>query len=397
MKTEMSNEIRVGMVTSSMSRRAGGLFESVRKLSQNLVSDGCDVQVFAGEDEFSSIDREPWGKLPVKVFPIWGPKPFGFQWGLTRALREAELSLVHSHGLWMYPSMAALRWSAGRRPVVISPRGMLDPWAISNSRWKKRIASVLYEDAHLRGAACLHALSEGELRAFRLQGLENPVALIPNGVDLAKTNDNLRLPQWSERLPGGCRKLLFLGRIHPKKGLGVLLQAFSMVSRRGNDGEWRLVVAGWDQGGHEAELVRQAESLGIHQFVHFVGPQFGDDKVATLATADAFILPSLSEGLPVAVLEAWAYGIPVLMTDECNLPDGFTSQSAIRIVPSAKDIAGALEALMSMPSEELKAIGRNGQNLVAEKYNWSMVSNKMHRLYEWIVSGGSPPEFVSMD
>lgn len=145
---------------------------------------------------------------------------------LDRVLASRELDVLHQHGLWQYPSIAASRWRKRTgRPVVISPHGMLDPRALNNSSWKKRLARVLFEDRNLSGAACLHALNHEELRAFRDLGLRNPVAVVPTGVYLRSAEGP---PPDPDFLSVDHRKaLLFLGRIHPKKGLAETLMAWA--------------------------------------------------------------------------------------------------------------------------------------------------------------------------
>ena len=123
----------------------------------------------------------------------------------------------------MYSSLASTRWARKHhKPLIVSAHGMLDSWAVKNSGIKKRIAGILYEDAHLRQARCLHALSDGEAMAFRGYGLRNPICVIPSGIDLPRTRLN-DAPSWYDTLPRGAKVLLYLGRIHPKKGLRALV------------------------------------------------------------------------------------------------------------------------------------------------------------------------------
>jgi glycosyltransferase involved in cell wall biosynthesis len=139
-----------------------------------------------------------------------------------------------------------------------------------------------------------------------------------------------RLATWRSNLPEEAKVLLYLGRLHLKKGLANLLQAWSEVRRAGGEAaqNWYLVIAGWDQDGHQASLEAITLQRNIGDTVHFIGPQFGLDKDAAFRSSDAFVLPSLSEGMPLAVLEAWAHGLPVLMTPHCNLPEGFARGAA---------------------------------------------------------------------
>lgn len=387
--------LSLGVLTASISRQAGGLFGVIPPLARNLSGQGYAVSVFSMVDKFTSIDSLHLGDVRLVVCNGLGPQAFGYASELRKELDSADLDLVHTHGLWMYPSVAALRWAARwQKPLVVSPHGMLDSWALQNSRWKKRIAGWLYENRHLRSAACLHALNDAEYVAIRAYGLTNPVAIIPNGVELPELDKKAPPPDWSSDLDG-MRVLLFLGRLHPKKGLANLLRAWARTRQAPNSVEdWRLVIAGWDQGGHEAELKRLAESLKLAESVRFIGPQFGAQKTASLARADAFILPSLSEGLPMAVLEAWAHSLPVLMTAQCNLPEGFASGAAVEIHPKADRMVEGLEDFLELPDAERLEMGKHGRQLVEAKFAWDGIAGRMAEVYRWLAKGGERPACV---
>jgi len=188
--------------------------------------------------------------------------------------------------------------------------------------------------------------------------------------------------------------------LHPKKNLGAMLEAWAQ-SRKAKVGsrkseEWRLVIAGWDQAGYEADLKALASDLGLLTSVSFVGPKFGEDKAEVYRNADAFILPSLSEGLPMVVLEAWAYGKPVLMTPECNLPEGFAAGAALEIGTTPETIAAGLRQLMEMSESEREAMGSRGRALVEAKFSWPRIGEQMRAVYEWVLGGGKPPECVRL-
>jgi glycosyltransferase involved in cell wall biosynthesis len=392
--------MNIGILTASISCRAGGLFGAVRLLARNVRQVGCGVRIFSIADDYSDKDTEQWCDLDLHVLPRRGPKSFGYAPGFSRILDENNLDLIHTHGLWMYPSLAALRWSKHwGLPLIVSPHGMLDSWALSNSAWKKRLAGMLFERAHLRRAACIHALCKSEYEAIRAYGLPNPVAIIPNGVDLPEVSRSLSQPAWATELPAKSSVLLFLGRIHPKKGLENLLHGWARVRQRqaNSSGSWQLVIAGWDQGGHQGELEILARRLEVQETVHFVGPQFDKQKAESFACADAFVLPSLSEGLPMAVLEAWSYGLPVLMTSHCNLPEGFENQAAISMDTDPDSIAAALVRLFGMSGEERYVVGNRGRLLVEKRFSWPTVAAQMCSVYEWVLKGGSPPECLVMD
>jgi poly(glycerol-phosphate) alpha-glucosyltransferase len=384
-------------IMGSVSRANGGVFEAERRLQQSIHAAGAEVSVVGLRDAETEADRPAWAPLHPLALPIQGPFAFGYAPGFERALEQTSAEIGYLAGLWRYPSLAAHRWSRrGKKPLLVAPHGMLDRWALRNSGWKKKIASSLFQDAQLRESACLRALTAAEAVSIGEYGLANPVCVVPNGIDLPS-------PGVSELFPGR-RVLLYLGRIHPKKGLAHLLTAWSSLPSAA--GDWLLAISGWDQGGHEAELKRQASQLGIKwangrsavedgTSLVFLGPQFGADKEACYRGCNAFILPSFSEGLPMVVLEAWAYGKPVLMTPHCNLPEGFTAGAALPLEPAPENIQQQLASFMGQSPADLRAMGENGRRLVEQRFAWPRVASDMISVYQWVLGRGPKPPCVT--
>jgi poly(glycerol-phosphate) alpha-glucosyltransferase len=412
-------------LAGSVSRCAGGLFESVRRLDQELINpsgtlngrngekikpgvdDPIHVMAIGLRDEFTEIDIPAWHPVPVRALAIRGPKCLGYAAGLCRVLKAENPDLVHVHGLWQYSSLAALQWHRKScKPYIVSPHGMLDPWALGNSAWKKRLAWFAYERSHLRRAGCIRALCQSEAAAIKACGLGNPICVIPNGIDLPDDKkgacEDAPGHGIEQCMPGTQNVLLYLGRIHPKKGLTMLLRAWAELQR---PHDWVLVIAGWDQAGHEAELKCLAGDLGIdwaelrrepsaRASLFFAGPQFGVAKRNWFRRCDAVILPSLSEGLPMVVLEAWAYSKPVLMTPQCNLPEGMTAGAAIPIEPSVEAIAAGLHKLFRTDEATRKSIGACGRELVKRKFAWPKIVADLKAVYRWLGGNSARPDCV---
>jgi glycosyltransferase involved in cell wall biosynthesis len=382
--------MRVGFLVSSISREAGGLFQSVRGLAKAVASTNANVRVFGIRDEQSAVDLQEWRPLSVQTF-----RPRLRAWGysnqLVPAMLGTDLDILSVHGLWKYCSVGSQRWHRQTgRPYVVHPHGMLDSWALRNAHWKKRIAAALYENQHLRGAACLRALSEAEARSIRSYGLRNPICVIPNGVDLPDLSESNAKTQLANQ-----KTLLYLGRLHPKKNISNLIRAWNQTfnSQGGSVDSWVLAIAGWDHSGYEREL----RGIAAGASVVFLGPQFGPKKTECYRTCDAFILPSLSEGLPMTVLEAWSYAKPVLMTPECNLPEGFSAEAALRIGTSADEIAAGLNRLFEMSDDDRAAMGTRGRSLVAIRFSWRRIGEQMRTICEWVLGSGAPPETIRLD
>lgn len=385
------------MTTGSLSRDAGGLFESVRSLGKALLHSGVNVAAYGLWDRNWEVDAREWKPLEAQACRYLGPRALAWSPQMKRSLVCFQPEVVHLNGLWQYSSIATRSlWRERQTPYVISPRGMLDKWALSNSRWKKALAALFFEKAVLLNAACLHALCQAEADSIRAYGLKQRIEIVPNGVILPE-----KLTPEDTESPEGKKRLLFLGRIHPKKGLAGALRAWADIQKSKstiqNLKPWQLVIAGWDQGGHEGELKSLCGELGLKVFsfqgsvfsredadVVFQGPAFGEEKEALLRSATAFVLPSLSEGLPMSVLEAWAYGLPVVMTPECNLPEGFASQAALEVRNSKMGNAKweGLRTLLDMSDSDRIEMGRRGRRLVEEKFTWPKVAAQMKALYE---------------
>ena len=421
--------MKIGFLVDSISRRSGGLYEANRQLAKQLESQSTQVQVFGVRDSHTEMDLKGWNGVSVTVAQGLGWRRFGYSRDLAGLIDASMPDVLHSHGLWTYSSHVSLQWHRrSMRPLVIHPHGMLDFWAVGHASLKKRVAGWMFEYRHLKQASCIRALCEAEAQAIRGFGLRNPVAIIPNGIHLPREESLAPSASTSEVneevLPGdgGKRTLLYLGRIHPKKGLENVLNVWTVNRWHDQDlrcskdtvqqGDWRFVIAGWDELSHENALKRCASARGIPWVdlrdkpsksdlsaasVVFAGPQFGKSKRRWYEACDACILPSFSEGLPMVVLEAWSYGKPVLMTPQCNLPEGFSGGAAIRIEPSVESISNGLAVLRRHSAQKLTEMGQRGKNLVSDRFTWSTVASDLLAVSRWLVDGDTMPECVMLD
>lgn len=391
--------MKVTIVTGSNSRKAGGLFNSVRRITQTLQAlPDTKITVIAHDDEYTSTDISEWEPIKPISYSVVGPHSLGFSPDLKQLLKNSSPDIVHTQGLWMYLSYITKKWhQLTKNPYLITPRGMLDQWAVGNSAWKKQLTGLLYENSHLQSASCIHALCQPEVEAIRAYGLENPVCLVPNAIDLPEIPTTLGNAPWHKQIGSENKVLLYLGRIHPKKGLVPLIEALAQIKLNQPKSltQWKLVLAGWDQNNHEAYLKDRIDKLGLQRDIFFVGPQYGEGKKLCYAHADAFILPSFSEGLPMVVLEAWAYSLPVLMTSACNLSEGFENKAALLIEPTTESIASILQQFFSMDEQDLALMGVNGRRLVESKFTWGKVAEQMREVYQWVLNGGKLPETIT--
>jgi poly(glycerol-phosphate) alpha-glucosyltransferase len=231
--------LNVAVLVDSIAARYGGPSYSVRRLWQTALSQGAQVTVHS-TDSFqaseSDEDRRLWQPLDCRRWPAVGLKALGYSNKMAEGVAQSLVkgsSVISQHGLWLhYGRVARNLGKHASAPVIIHPHGMLEPWALRRSSWKKQMTGRLWEFENLRTAACLRVTSTDELQSVRSFGLKNPVALIPHGIDVL---DDASLPSVAEAealLPAlkGKRVLLFLSRVHPKKGLRALLQARSSAA-----------------------------------------------------------------------------------------------------------------------------------------------------------------------
>jgi glycosyltransferase involved in cell wall biosynthesis len=306
--------------------------------------------------------------------------------GLRRIIAAADA--VHIHGLWRAHAVAAAKLARKyKKPYIVSAHGMLEAWALRNKRWKKIPYSIAVERPNLRAAACLRALTHYEARSFRFYGVTQPIAVIPNGVDapaqLTPEPFLQMFPQLRDR-----RLILFLGRIHYVKGLDVLVQAWSRIRR--NFESAHLVLAGPDSENTRTPLQQQIASLGLSDHVTFTGMLNETEKWSALTAADAFVLPSYSEAFSMAVLEAMAAGLPVIVTRQCSFPEVAAKECGWVVEPDPTRLEAALRECLAASTNERVQMGQRGKLLVRESYSWSSVGGKMADLVDWLVGGQLP-------
>jgi glycosyltransferase involved in cell wall biosynthesis len=306
---------------------------------------------------------------------------------MRTALRDAcrGADAVHVHNLWMMPSIyppVAMRGTPAR--LVVSPHGTLSPWALARSRLRKRFAwYVLGQRRLLAAAALFHATSQEEAEDIRRLGYRQPVALIPNGV---------AVPDCAPPDPGRTRRtLLFLSRIHPKKGLDLLLRAWARLEARFPD--WDLEVVGPDNEGHLEQMQRLAGALGLAR-VAFRGPLYGEDKLRAYATADLYVLPSWSENFGYTVAEALVCRTPAVTTRPTPWAALEHEGCGWWIDTGLEPLAACLERALQAPRAELDRMGERGRAYVARDLSWMRVAERMDAAYRWLLQGGTRPDFV---
>ena len=297
---------------------------------------------------------------------------------IDAALASHDAVLLHDHGQWLAlnrASAAAARSRGLKR--VVSPRGMLTPWALRHRAWKKRAAWLLYARRDFREASVLHATSAEEASEFRGLGARQPIALIPNGVHYHEPR---------QPAPSKTRTMVFLSRLHPKKGVQELVTAWRAVAPSG----WRLVLAGPD----EAHMLAQL-NLSSADTIDYVGEVEGDQKWNLLESASVAVLPSYSENFGVVVAEALMAGTPAIATHGTPW-QGLASHGCgwwIPMTPAA--LAETLRTVTTLDEASLAEMGRRGREWVTASFTWPSIGRKMAAVYRWMACDGDAPAWVA--
>lgn len=369
----------------------GGPAYTVPRLCKALAANGADLELLTVSDGAAVSTDEEGYRLRSFVWNYAGtPVLHGMrassemQRALCISAQSAEV--IHDHGLWQMPNIYAGRAAmrAGK-PLVVTPRGMLSPAALSFSRVKKSAFWHLLQKSAIAHAACFHATSEQEYRDIRAAGFTQPVAIVPNGVDIPARADP------GMRNSAELRTILSLGRIHPIKGLDILLDAWRKIAPAHPD--WQLRIVGPDANGY-AESLRTVVSEQRIPRVSIEEAVYGDEKQRLFAKASLFVLPSRSENFGVTVAEALAAGVPAIATTGAPWQELVTQDCGWWIECGVDPLASAMTQAMGLPAERLRAMGAKGRRWAQEQFSWARVARDMLQVYAWITGSAECPSFV---
>ena len=384
-------------VTSGLAPVDGGPAFALAGLAPALVAAGVQTTVAStfrspGDDQLCQLITDGGARLEL-IGPARGPlgrHPELYP-RLDQLVRDADV--VHIHALWeeiQHAAAALARRHA--KPYIIRPCGMLDPWSLSQSRWKKKLVLAWRVRKDLNHAAALHFTTDAERDLTAPLRLRAPAIVEPNGINTAGLTAPPR-PEASLRhrhphLPGGPIAL-FLSRLHHKKGTDLLIDAFATVTASWDADRHgpppALVVAGPDEGGYLAQLEAQTQRLGLSGSVVFTGMLTGPDKVDALQSADLFCLPSHQENFGIAVVEALAAGTPVLISDQVNIHEAITAAGVGQAVPlDPPAIADALRDWLTDPARR-QAAANQASAWACQAYDWQAIAQRWSDRYSSIM------------
>ncbi len=373
---------------SSIESEASGPAYSVPRLCRALAAGGAHVELLSLGAPIDTL-RDGYRDRRCAADPVWPPplRKLGVSQAMRNALLESDALVFHTHGLWMMPNVYPARAArALKRPFVLTPRGMLGTEALRFSHLKKRVFWLAAQGQAVRSVSCFHATAEQEYQDIRAFGLTQPVAIIPNGIDLPAA----RPLGPSPRTP----VVVSLGRIHPKKGLDRLIRAWALIEAVHPD--WRLEIVGPSEDGHGKELERLSLELGLRR-VTIAGPVFGEAKLRLLAEAELFVLSTLNENFAMTVAESLVCGTPVISTKGAPWAGLESNRCGWWVDHGPDAMAVALRTAMSLSSEERQAMGARGRAWMERDFGWDGIAREMTDVYRWLVEGGERPGCVRVD
>jgi len=354
--------MKVLLAVKSLLPSYGGPAFSVSRLAVALADAGVRVGLWASDQSAATTPLLP-ANVPVQRL---GGTAVDVMRGVDRP------DILHDNGIWLPHNHRFAELAAASDLVrVVSTRGMLEPWALNHKRLKKKLAWWLYQRRDLCRAAYHHATAEAEAKTLRELRLGVPIGLIPNGIDLARV---------VARRGGASqiRTALFLGRVHPIKGLSLLVEAWARL----RPDRWQLQIAGPDEIGYRAELEQAISAASLADAVRLVGTLDGEAKERAFVEADLFVLPSFSESFGMAIGEALAHGLPVLTTTGAPWPMLAARGCGWSVAPTVEGLTEGLRQATSLGSSTLTAMGENGREFVRQEFAWPNIAGQFIKTYE---------------
>lgn len=343
---------------------------------------GCDVDLLSVQADDLMGHGETW----IKAISNDSITPYGYSRNMNRFLRHSNYDLYHTNGMWMHCNHITCAVAREKqKPYIITPHGMLYPQAMARSAWKKQLLLQFGGvDKDLRQAACIHCTCIEEMRHYRHLGYKNPVAVIPNPVPIPLFVNELQ----NDR---SVKRIGFLGRLHPRKNVEALIEAWMALDDKVKDA--KLVIMGKGDSHYEQMLKEKITSQDLKN-VEFAGFVTGREKFERLASLTALCVPSDFENFGMIVTEALSVGTPVIASLGTPWEELNTCHCGYWVKNDVQTLADTISQILNLPTEEISQMGENGKRLVREKFQDIQVAKMMSRLYEWIINGGTKPEFV---
>ncbi|MDD2539601.1 MAG: glycosyltransferase [Desulfuromonadaceae bacterium] len=377
-----------------LGRNFGGQVMAMASMVNGIAAEGYPVSIFSTQKtgDGEAIHLPPEAAITLSRDAAWGS--FRHSESLWSAMDNAAFSLIHSHGLWTDVHRLAAKIAARKTiPHLLGPCGMLEPNALRRSWWKKQFALFLFQQNALKNATCLLANSTKEYEDIREFGLTNPIAILPNPIPGPDSVTPVSAKEMYQKYSFWKKKktILFLGRIHPVKGLNRLVKAWSQLQSFHD--EWQLVLAGPDEGGHKATIKTLVNNLNCGDSIHFLNSLDDQWKWTALHLADLFVMPSDFENFGISIAEAMLAGKPVITTIGTPWQILAEQQAGWWVKFHPEALTKALTEAMSLPAEVRHEMGERAKS-IALQFSPTKVSLQLIFLYKWLLNLGDRPDFV---
>ena len=361
---------------------SGGTSTCTYDLLSAMHNIDCNVDLMT----LASADQMGKGETWIKSLPNDAISPYGYSRNMNRFLEKSDYDLYHTNGMWMHCNHITCAIARNKhKPYIITPHGMLYPQAMARSTWKKQLLlRVGGVDKDLRLASCIHCTCMEEMKHYRDLRYKNPVAVIPNPVPIPSFVEELKKDR-------SVRQIGFLGRLHPRKNVEALVNAWISLGSVVNDAQ--LVIMGKGDLQYEQMLKERVLQHGLKN-VEFAGFVTGREKFERLASLTALCVPSDFENFGMIVTEALSVGTPVIASLGTPWQELNTEHCGYWVSNDVKTLAETIAKVLSLSSEEISVMGENGRRLVREKYQDIQVAKMMKQLYEWVIYDGTKPDFV---
>jgi len=384
--------MRILHVTSAIDARLGGVTSVISGMASGQRKAGVEVEVlstYAVDDDFSLARTLSDEGVDIRMIgPTHGPfsRHKQLEEQVDIAVRAADL--VHIHALWEeVQHLAAVLSRVYKKPYIICPHGMLDPWCLNQSKWVKKVYLAWRLRRNLQGATALHFTSQIEADLVKPLGLRPPSIVEPNGVHLEEFQSLPERGAFRAAYPeiGDGPYIIFLGRLHPKKGLDLLIDAFSRMNNR----HARLVIVGPSTDDYQARLQDLADSKAVGGRVHFIGMLRGAQRISAMVDAELFCLPSHQENFGIAVVESLGAGTPVVISDQVNIFREIANARVGGVVPlDVVALSQELDRWLDDPTLREYAI-QHCRAFVAEHYDWNSLSARWVQHYNRLIPSAS--------
>lgn len=359
--------MRVLQFIPSINAKDGGTTTYMKELTPAL-GKLVDLHVCAlGKvEDFVPLENAKVHAIEVSLKHIGRMKK---QW--LAVLEEVRPDIVHINCCWMPQCALVQYWTRHWQniPILLTPHGMLEPWIVSRNYWTKKLPAIwMYQRWAVNNADVIVSTAEEEKKHIQALGWNNRVAMVPNGID---TESIEMKTEWND-----ARNLLFMSRIHPKKGLEILIEALAMSKKL------NLTIAGEGESDYIAALKKLVTSMDLDDRVHFVGPVYGERKWEMIRQADVVALTSYSENFGLIVAEALASGTPVLTTTGTPWKSIEERKCGWWIDANVESVKKALYSVENTPAGALRTMGVVGRQLIAENFDVMSSAVSLTKIYK---------------